>query len=468
MIDGKIKKIMYFSLISLSFISFIIVFLTNDYSNCSFLCLLPLFFFIGVLLFSLVNKKNDLYLGTFIIIISYFIRMVLTPIFMCFGNYFDYKDSSLPYDNAVLFMIYEFIFVFMILILYNKKKRYPINSLEQKNKNLNEEFNITKSLKYILIILMLICFVFCILYPQILNSFKIGILSNSKLIQWQIKYNLSLNSTPKLIFYLVSWCIKVLKEVIIFSILLYIKRKNKTKDKNIISFLVSIIIVLIGTLISDDTLAQNIYFAFIYFLLLTEFYPRYKKSIYYILGFTICFIFFFGLFNEKIANGNFQEISYNIANTLQVYFTGVYNVAVSLKLEVSNPFKIILGDVLRSIPLFKTFFVNMETSTTVFCSYINDKYNSQIVPSLGQSIFFVGKLFAPIISVIFTFLALKYEREIKNKKNYFDKFIYYVIIVKLSCIPVIYNAQIFLQGFFGLILPLLLINLFNKRRYNYD
>ena len=61
MIDGKIKKIMYFSLISLSFISFIIVFLTNDYSNCSFLCLLPLFFFIGVLLFSLVNKKNDLY-----------------------------------------------------------------------------------------------------------------------------------------------------------------------------------------------------------------------------------------------------------------------------------------------------------------------------------------------------------------------------------------------------------------------
>ena len=82
---------------------------------------------------------------------------------------------------------------------------------------------------------MLICFVFCILYPQILNSFKIGILSNSKLIQWQIKYNLSLNSTPKLIFYLVSWCIKVLKEVIIFSILLYIKRKNKTKDKNIIS-----------------------------------------------------------------------------------------------------------------------------------------------------------------------------------------------------------------------------------------
>ena len=137
--------------------------------------------------------------------------------------------------------------------------------------------------------------------------------------------------------------------------------------------------------------------------MLTEFYPKYKKSIYYILGFTICFIFFFGLFSEKIANGNFQEISYNIANTLQVYFTGVYNVAVSLKLEVSNPFKIILGDVLRSIPLFKTFFVNMETSTTVFCSYINDKYNSQIVPSLWQSIFFVGNLFAPIISVIFTF-----------------------------------------------------------------
>ena len=169
-----------------------------------------------------------------------------------------------------------------------------------------------------------------------------------------------------------------------------------------------------------------------------------------------------------MSSNNIEIVIYNIANTLQVYFTGVYNVAVSLKLNVDNPFTIIAGDFLRSIPLFKTFFIDLQTSTNVFCSFINDQYNSQIIPAMGQSMFMFGKFLAPLIASIFTFLTLKYENKISNTKIYFDKFIFYVIIVKLACVPVIYNGQIFLQGFFGTIIPLLVISFFNRRRKKYD
>lgn len=468
MLDKKIKNIFLIAMIFVSIISFLVVLCCNSTIETRYLCLLPLFLIFGLLVYLLANKNSVMYIGSFIIIVSYFIRMSVAPAFMAIGDYFSTKSSELDYNTAILFMIYEFIFVFFILSFLSKNKNINAGkwneSTEKPENNENIKFKVNKNMKLIIFFLIIICTLFCFRYPQILNSFKFGVLSNSDLIQWQKKYNFSLNSMPKLIFYMISWCIKIIKEVIIFIILLAIKNKKNSKFK----FISSLAIILIGSLISDDTLAQNLYFACIYFLLLTEFYPENKKKIYIILSITVGLIFFYGLISEKISDYNYKETAYNIANTLQVYFTGVYNVAVSLKLKVENPLKIIAGDFLRSIPLFKTFFVNMQTSTTVFCSYINDEYNSQIVPSLGQSIFLFGKIFAPLIASLFTIITVKCESKIKKIDNYFDKFICYIIIVKLACIPVIYNGQIFLQGLFGTILPLVIISLFNKKEKKYD
>lgn len=469
MLDKKIKNAFLVIMIFISIASFLIILFCNCATNCTYLILLPLFLAFGLFVYFLVNKKSVMYMGSFIIMIAYFIRMSVAPAFMTLGDYFSKKSSDLNYDTAILFMIYEFVFVFLILTFLPKKN--DNNNVDECHERIesteNEEninFKVDKNLKLIILLLVIICIFFCFKYPQILNSFKFGISSNSELIQWQKKYNDALNSMPKLIFYMVSWCIKVIKEIIIFILLLTIKNKKNSKFK----FILSLAVILIGCSISDDTLANNLYFAVVYFLLLTEFYPENKKKIYGFLLLTVGLIFFWGLISEKITGGNIEETSYNIANTLQVYFTGVYNAAVSLELNVKSSLEIIAGDFLRSIPLFKTFFVDMQTSTTVFCSYINDEYNSQIVPSLGQSMFLFGKAFTPLIASLFTTLTLKYEHKIQRINNYFDKFICYIIIVKLACIPVIYNGQIFLQGLFDTILPLVIISLFNKRRKKHD
>lgn len=466
MIEKKTKNLIITILLALTFVSIIVIFL-NPQPECQMLILLPLSYFLFTLVLYAHKKSKPLFVGSFIIMISYFIRMSLTPMFMTLGKYFSHKPTSLDYDTAVLFMIYEFVIISFIMLLFRNKDREhndTLKNINNDNVGVKESNTFTKSFKTIIFLLVIICGAFCIVYPQILNSFKFGILSNSELIQWQVRFNQSLNSTPKIIFYLVSWCIKVLKEIIVFMLLYRVM----TKKKNRFKFIISLIIIVIASLISDDTLAQNLYFAIIYFLLLTEFYPKGKSKIYISLAFTVGFIFIYGLLGEKMSSNNIEMVFYNIANTLQVYFTGVYNVAVSLKLNVDNPFIIIAGDFLRSIPLFKTFFIDLQTSTNVFCGFINDQYNSQIIPAMGQSMFMFGKFLAPLIASIFTFLTLKYENKISNTKNYFDRFIFYVIIVKLACVPVIYNCQIFLQGLFGTIIPLLIISFFNRRRKKYD
>ena len=224
MLDKKIKNIFLIAMIFISIISFFVVLCCNSTIESRYLCLLPLFLIFGLSVYLLANKNSVMYIGSFIIIVSYFIRMSVAPAFMAIGDYFSTKSSELDYNTAILFMIYEFIFVFFILSFLPKNKNINAGkwneSTEKSENNENIKFKVNKNMKLIILFLIIICTLFCVRYPQILNSFKFGVLSNSELIQWQKKYNFSLNSMPKLIFYMISWCIKIIKEVIIFIILL--------------------------------------------------------------------------------------------------------------------------------------------------------------------------------------------------------------------------------------------------------
>ena len=115
MLDKKIKNIFLIAMIFISIISFFVVLCCNSTIETRYLCLLPLFLIFGLLVYLLANKNSVMYIGSFIIIVSYFIRMSVAPAFMAIGDYFSTKSSELDYNTAILFMIYEFIFVFFIL-----------------------------------------------------------------------------------------------------------------------------------------------------------------------------------------------------------------------------------------------------------------------------------------------------------------------------------------------------------------
>ena len=223
--------------------------------------------------------------------------------------------------------------------------------------------------------------------------------------------------------------------------------------------LLSIIIIGINLLITDDTLAQSIYFALIYFSILMEMYPKKRRKIFMLLCISVLSIFVLGM--VAINSNNNKNFSYKLANTMQVYFSGIYNNAMAFELQRENIPELITGDFLTSLPLIKKFYIELNTSNKVFCLSLGDVYNSQILPTLGQSRLYFGNFLSPILSIIFAALTAFYEKKIQRKDNYFKEFIYYIVVIKCACVPVLYNYSIFLSGLFNLIIPMLLLNILN-------
>ena len=116
----------------------------NSTIESRYLCLLPLFLIFGLLVYLLANKNSVMYIGSFIIIVSYFIRMSVAPAFMAIGDYFSTKNSELDYNTAILFMIYEFIFVFFYYLFYQKiKTSMPVNGTKvQRNRRTMKTLNL--------------------------------------------------------------------------------------------------------------------------------------------------------------------------------------------------------------------------------------------------------------------------------------------------------------------------------------
>lgn len=450
MIDKHFKNIIVIALIIMSIISSTIILFTNDnmYSFC--LILLPIGYSILLLFYQLLTKHKPIYVGSFIIIASYFMRMVLTPVAISISNYLVIKDVNIIYDQAIIFMLYEALCVFVILGLITKKN----NDKEQKNEN-NFKNVFSKKLLVFISFLSIITLCCIFIYPQILKGFKVGILSSRELIEWQIAYNAAKESMPKLIFYLANWSIIILKEFLTFYLLIIIKNSKKIKKK----LLLSIIIIGINLIITDDTLAQSIYFALIYFSILMEMYPKKRRKIFMLLCISVLSIFVLGM--VAINSNNNKNFSYKLANTMQVYFSGIYNNAMAFELQRENIPELITGDFLTSLPLIKKFYIELNTSNKVFCLSLGDVYNSQILPTLGQSRLYFGNFLSPILSIIFAALTAFYEKKIQRKDNYFKEFIYYIVVIKCACVPVLYNYSIFLSGLFNLIIPMLLLNILN-------
>lgn len=82
------------------------------------------------------------------------------------------------------------LYLFFLYYLFYQKIKTSMpgkwnESTEKSENNENIKFKVNKNMKLIIFFLIIICTLFCFRYPQILNSFKFGVLSNSDLIQWQ-------------------------------------------------------------------------------------------------------------------------------------------------------------------------------------------------------------------------------------------------------------------------------------------
>lgn len=450
MIKKNTRNLIFLLIEVVSFVTFIFLFINNLQIGSLILSLLPLVNFICVLFFDLLTRNKQLYIGSIIIILTYFIRNVITIIFMNISDYF-VKELNINYDVALLMMGIEFALVMLVLTLTVRKRNDSTNNVNEILVDSKQEF-LSKSSRIVLLFLVMISVVLTIRYPQILNVFKFGLLSDQELTNHYIAYNNSLNSMPRVTFYILSWLLILLKYVLCLVLIVKIKQSKIIKFKLILSSLVIVLCMIIST----DTTADSLVFAIIYFCLLLDFYKNdYKKIILFLTIFSFAFVVF-GLFSDTS--------SLYIARKLNAYFSGLKNITMTFNINRYNynMFELMKGDFLRSIPLLKAFFVDMNTSSMIF----NDSYNmmGQIIPNIGQSYLYFGFMLSPLLSIIFTFLTAKTEGKIYQTDNIMDKFLLLLLVIRFACVPVLYNYSIFLIGYFGTFLPLYLYNSLFKNK----
>ena len=451
MVKNRYKNALFIFLEIISFSVSFVILIKNSGEYSYFIVLLPAFNFIILILYQFFTRDTNLMIGSAIIHGSYFVRFTLTPLFMVLGNYFVINGKTLNYDVAIVFMIYEYLLVTFTMCLFRKKNTYVSNVN-------NNTYTFKSKVKIIIIILTLLSLLFVLKYPAILSIFRFGFLSDNELIIWQKNFNLALKTVPIIPYYLVSWTLVLLKYIYVFFALLLIKKLN-------IRFKIffSLLLIFFTSFISTGTTSDSLYFSLIYFFILMDFYPKnYKAFIVSLIIIVISFLFG-GLFFFIIKRSNHLGFSYTISKILLAYFGGITNVASSLEITEYNVFEIIKGDFLRSLPLIKGFFTTLTRSDTVFNNYIGDSYESQIIPSLGQSYLYFGKVLSPAIAVIFTYLTLKSENKIYSEDRIEHRFLLYLLIIRFACIPVLYNLHIFFIGFFNSYVPLYVLFLLNKK-----
>ena len=224
MIRDNTKKIFLDILIIFSLVVFLYT-LSRQKTIEPILCILPLSNMIALMPYKIFTANRELNVGSILIITTYFIRNVISPLFYCIASNID--NETVNHDKAILIMAIETIVAISIMTIVTKKikpKCHASNNITIKN-------SFGKSSKTIILILTIATFILVVRYPQILNIFKIGYLDNGELTQHYIEYGNAFKSMPRLIFYLLSWSLTLLKYIFILQLLLAIKNNKIIKKK---------------------------------------------------------------------------------------------------------------------------------------------------------------------------------------------------------------------------------------------
>lgn len=446
MIKSRYKKIIFFLMMLISFMVTIITIL-NSSSICYFMPLLPAFNLLGNIIYFTLTKEKDIYIGSLVIFGTYFIRNTITPLVMTLSNYLDEVGYLYNYDETIIYMCIEFLIVSCVVTLFTKRRDKTIQD------EVTDFSFFEGNSKIMLIIISLVSIILTLIYPKVLNIFKFGFITGDAMTEHYIEYYRTLNSMPKLIFYLLSWSLTILKELLTVMILLKIKNSRIN-----MKVLASIIVIGINALISTDTLADSLIFSIIYCMIIMDFYKKSFKIVITIVFGGVLLFLIKGLFYDINSTSNILN---SLAFTLNAYFGGIKNVAVAFSIQNYNWGEVLCGDFFRSIPIIKALFVNLNNTTTIFNNAGNT--SGQIIPAIGQSYMYFGKVLSFLIPTIFSYLTVKYETKLSKETKLINKYLLYILIMRTACVPVLYNAYIFLIGYFGTYLPIKWLSMLDRK-----
>lgn len=448
--------------IIISFISGFIIMMWNRIPDYDYrmLAILPIAFAGISSIFYKVYNNFFKKISITIIISLFFLRMTLIPLGIIMTDQQKYMEAESFLNNAnqtIFIIVYEFFCVMLMLFILSRKNKESIKVKNNENENMQKN---TTLFNIVIVVLCLFAVILYIRYPVLKDTIRTLFEDSEKI---YLRASVIKSSMPSILYNIFNSIFDILYIVLPFLIILTIYKSRFSIN---IKIFISLFIIGIFACIATIDKFKSIIMAFSLLMLLIYLYPSKRKIIISIL----CTVGVGVMFLALILKGIKANSSYNIndfVEMLQAYFSGPFGISVGFDMnnEVSH-FHILINDIISSFSYIRAFFTDVETTVHMYnvAFYHREYLNNKIVPMISQSAYYFGMVLSPIISCLFTSLALKLEGKLERKRNLFSKYVILYTVIYLSVSIVAYNMSIVISGLTGTILPLYILVLINRRR----
>jgi len=463
---GAIGEILQLCLVVMSFFTVFWLLISPDYSGkYYYMFLLPLgHCFLCIVCFDLFYKIEKS-IGRLILLAGYTIRNVITPLFLCLGNY---EITTIPTVSkesilwATVVMLYETVVVFVYLNYYTKKHKNDCVILAPSQNNENK-FSLYSLISLGITLIMLLALY---MVPGIMSSYKnFWTTDESVIIQvFSTIQDYSSGSVERLLYAFFSMFFSIMQ--IIWSIKL-IELIRTIFNQRIIGVILSFGVILLNTFWVSETSAYTVFVIVVLGLNVLKLYPKKKNFIIVatILGVAVILALMI-IMRANTYDTGVDNVYGKLATFLNAYFPGVANVSVVQNLKVPSLFVTLYYDFYKGIPLQSLIPPIMEGQR--LSEYFNAAINStsQILPLTGQTVFYLG-LLGPIVQVIIATLVMKCEKYAKKSKNNIEYLAYTTGVVILAAGCTMYDVTILVAFALKTIIPFILLAQCMKIRFKF-
>lgn len=426
----------------------------NKPQHYNLLFILPLVFSISIAMCIKIFRIFLDNIGTTILIVLFFCRLVIAPFFLLLSNYTEKiilnVDRYTPL--AIVLILYETILIMMSLLVLIKKRPYT----EENNKL--KSFKLNRRYINILIILTFVQISIFLYTPGLLDGyrtiFNIGDQTFTNIEQSQIINKYATSFMAKLSLVTGSYLMNILRLAIPTVLIIYINKRKKSKIRLFFSY----ISALIPIFFIDGAIAKSLIYVVVLLLIIKDIYPHMGiKQIAKILAIAAIAVILFWIMRFNYSNNaNIYEY-FSIRFT--TYFSGVNIVSGSFNLprDIGMRLHYFLYDFLKAIPFGNTLFgLDSRDDIQIYFNLINGTMG-YIPTTIGSGYYYFGILLSPIYSVIFSIMAYIMGEKSNNTVSLIAKSRYLFLAITFAMGVVMYNIPITLIKVFSIGIPLYLI-----------
>ena len=371
------------------------------YSSVAFL---P-FFYMIIYIFSLIITPRIAYhnMGYVLYFGQSIIKCVIAPLFLYIGNYtslFGYLNGDYILKGVML-LIYEHLVCTIIIGFSSKRTKFIANK--------SIKMTVPK-FKLSTLVLLMTAFMamIWIVFPTIKNNFvTVFDMFSSKEMFLGYDY-ISANGVGTLNRILTTLFLVLFKSLRII-LPFYMIKSLKEKYDSLVSFLFSIIIVILQFLFISETVAMALVVAFILLTYMLKVYPQYRRLVFIIMFISLAFVVFVLSLNydNMVKWYGVNNIAEYISQILQSYVPGICNTASIFRVEKTSRISTLIDTLASTIPFQNTLFGSIYWNNDLNTLFTGTSgLNAQIVSTIAGGWYIFGFLFAPIFSAIFVKVSM--------------------------------------------------------------